>query len=1032
MTFNEAKLIIKNTFEDIFSKDNFSKFITNIFKSGLDPATFNRTGFNIKESFRDFIAQYERIGKFTDSDGIELDILIIQLKKTHSIEFARTAQRNFVKWYLNQKQRDAALVAYHTKDSEDWRFSFVKMEYSLEKKKDEITPAKRYSFLVGKNEKSHTAKNQLIGLVQSDNIPTVAEIEESFNIEVVTREFFNKYLNLYEGLSDELGRLINKDKIIKKDFETHNINKDNFAKKLLGQIVFLYFLQKKGWLGVPRNRSWGDGDRHFIRNLFLKCKEEKKNFYNDFLEYLFYEALATPSKGSADTSYYKRFDCRIPFLNGGLFEPLNNYDWRKTNLSLDNSLFSNNDITPEGDNGTGILDVFDRYNFTVNEAEPLEKEVAVDPEMLGKVFENLLGVMERKSKGAFYTPREIVHYMCQQSLTYFLHSKAEEHIKKDVPTLEEIELLVQSSGNIIEDEITTIAKGRETKDYNLKISKSIVNNAEVLDNALAEMKICDPAVGSGAFPVGLLQEVVKIRKLLGTYFRQKPLTDYDLKRHCIQESLYGVDIDSSAVDIAKLRLWLSLVVDEDDFNRIKPLPNLDYKIACGNSLLGMPDDYRSKRMAKIEKLKKEFFEETDHFKKEKLKEEIDSTLQKAFEVSKSSLGYHIDFDIKIYFSEVFSNNSGFDIVIGNPPYVVTSDKILRKIFKESVYGRPNLYGYFIHKAIGFLLNTNGILTFINPKTLLTDSYFQALRKYIIKNSSIRNILNIVDRRNVFEAVLQSCIVNIFSKSKHNIVKVKNVLKKSDVINADYLSVRTNDFIYNESDQMLFIVADNKLSYSLIKKVFSNKSFSENGIEFTTGKIQWDLYKEYLSHIPKKNSTQLIWAENIQRFEFQDARKRSDKIYINTTIDESLIINKPTIIAQRTTAVEQEYRIIAQIINPQIFGFPIQCENHTSYITKNINKINLYFLLGLLNSSLFDFIFRIVNSNTQVSAGELNNLPIVLNDRILVRNISLIVQDIIEQKHQLKNTSDLEAKLNQLVYDLFRLTDKEIKVVEGIK
>jgi len=191
----------------------------------------------------------------------------------------------------------------------------------------------------------------------------------------------------------------------------------DFTKKLLGQIVFLYFIQKKGWLGVAKGDKWGDGPRSFLRQLADKAIREKKCFFNDILEPLFYDTLATDRGHEA---WCKTFSCRIPFLNGGLFEPLAGYDWENTTISFSNSLFTNQESTPAGDSGTGILDVFDRYNFTVNEAEPLEKEVAIDPEMLGKVFENLLEENRRKGLGAFYTPREIVHYMCQESLINYL------------------------------------------------------------------------------------------------------------------------------------------------------------------------------------------------------------------------------------------------------------------------------------------------------------------------------------------------------------------------------------------------------------------------------------------------------------------------------------------------------------------------------------------------------------------------------------------------------------------------------------
>jgi hypothetical protein len=255
---------------------------------------------------------------------------------------------------------------------------------------------------------------------------------------------------------------------------------------------------------------------------------------------------------------------------------------------MPNDLFSNKRKTKEGDIGNGILDVFDRYNFTVKEDEPLEKEVAVDPEMLGKVFENLLEVKDRKSKGTYYTPREIVHYMCVQSLVNYLTTELQGKVTK-----EDCEKLIKYGESVGENEARVEEKGEETQTYYYKLPESIRTNAKLIDEKLADVKVCDPAIGSGAFPVGMMTEIVRTRNTLSSYIKDAGRTLYNFKRDCIHNSLYGVDIDPSAVEIAKLRLWLSLVVDEDDIRQIKPLPNLDYKIMQGNSLL---EEYEGVRL----------------------------------------------------------------------------------------------------------------------------------------------------------------------------------------------------------------------------------------------------------------------------------------------------------------------------------------------------------------------------------------------------------------------------------------------------
>ncbi|MDO8602596.1 MAG: hypothetical protein Q7O04_01960, partial [Candidatus Omnitrophota bacterium] len=601
MDKKQAQALIKETFESSFDKNRFVGFVKNLLND-VEGATFIYKGNYIPDAYEQYINTLERIGKYTDGEH-KIDILIAKLKKETSIERARTMQRNFIAWYLNGSRggelKDAALVAFVAPNEEDWRFSLVKMDYRFEESKkgrmrvkEEFTPARRWSFLVGANENSHTAQSQLVGLVTDDERnPTIAQLEEAFNIEKVTKEFFEKYRELFLWTKETLDGVVKKDKKIKADFEAKGVNTVDFSKKLLGQVVFLYFLQKKGWFGVKRDAEWGTGPKNFLRELFEVKHGTYKNFFNDILEPLFYEALAR----ERDDDFYSRFNCKIPFLNGGLFDPINNYDWVHTDIFLPNDLFSNDYKTKEGDKGNGILDIFDRYNFTVKEDEPLEKEVAVDPEMLGKVFENLLEVSDRKSKGTYYTPREIVHYMCQQSLINYLSTELEGKITK-----EDIETLIKYGEQVSENELMALIKEQkvntgEQKTTTIKsmLPESIRQSAELLDEKLVNIKVCDPAIGSGAFPVGMMSEIVRARNTLSSYIKDSHRTLYNFKRDCIQGSLYGVDIDPSAVEIAKLRLWLSLVVDEYDIKQIKPLPNLDYKIMQGNSLL---EEYEGVRL----------------------------------------------------------------------------------------------------------------------------------------------------------------------------------------------------------------------------------------------------------------------------------------------------------------------------------------------------------------------------------------------------------------------------------------------------
>ncbi|MDI1277158.1 hypothetical protein [Methylobacter sp.] len=433
MDKQQAQTTIRDVLQNPFDREKYINFISNLLNH-IERRDVHYSGNLVPEAYRGHINQYWRVGKYISPGDEEMDILVVEVKSLSKLDRARTTLRNFAINRLKQFEKDYSLIAFYSKEDKgaDWRFSFVKIEHEAYqddkgkvKTRTDFTPARRYSFLVGEHETSYTAQKQLLPLLQADIAdPALKSIEDAFSIEKVTDEFFQQYSELYLKLSAH----ISKEPVLQgKSEEETRQNVSRFAKKLLGQIVFLYFLQKKGWLGVPKDQSWGTGSRRFMRERFEQNHQANQNYYGDFLQYLFYEALANDRKDTQDPAWYARFDCKIPFLNGGLFEA--DYDWQAHAITISNDLFHNAELNKAGDSGTGILDVFDRYNFTIKEDEPLEKEVAVDPEMLGKVFENMLDVSERKSKGAFYTPREIVHYMCQESLIHYLADSVK-HISK--------------------------------------------------------------------------------------------------------------------------------------------------------------------------------------------------------------------------------------------------------------------------------------------------------------------------------------------------------------------------------------------------------------------------------------------------------------------------------------------------------------------------------------------------------------------------------------------------------------------------
>ena len=277
MSKESAKKLVRETFQNPFNKERYVYFLRNLLNAFDEEKTFEYHGSYIKDIFRDYVKKYERVGTYTDPDDKKIDLLIVYLQRETSLERARTAQRNFVARYLKDRgEKDAALVAFVSPEEEDWRFSFVKMEYKLAetakgtvKATEKFTPARRYSFIVGINESSHTAQNTLVPILADDeNNPTIQTIENSFNIEKVTKEFFEKYRDLFLHLKESLDEMITAEETIRKDFSEKGVESVEFAKKLLGQIVFLYFLQRKGWFGVKRGKDWGAGSKSWATTCF--------------------------------------------------------------------------------------------------------------------------------------------------------------------------------------------------------------------------------------------------------------------------------------------------------------------------------------------------------------------------------------------------------------------------------------------------------------------------------------------------------------------------------------------------------------------------------------------------------------------------------------------------------------------------------------------------------------------------------------------------------------------------------------------
>lgn len=1108
MEQSQAKNLITNLFTKSFNLDNYQMFLVELLGTLDEDSGFNyRTGNVIAEKYWNRIASYKRIAKYIDSNDKKVDLLVVNLKEECNLERHRSSLRNFIMEHLNKTAtRDAAVVAFVAHDKKRWRLSLVCLETELKitdkgnlKTTEKATPAKRYSFLLGETEPSHTAQQQFLPLLIDNKYnPSLEQLEKIFAVERLSDAFFNEYVQLLDKTKHAILAAAREDNYYQLSEETINSKKNsyikyhlrtldnktidvgNFAKKLLGQIVFLYFLQKKGWLGVAKDKSWGTGNKIFMRDIFSKYAPQANNYFNQFLEPLFYEALAS---GRID-DYFTLFDCKIPFLNGGLFEAYHGYDRVNHGLKLPNNLFSNDEKIKATKNsiemsGTGILDVFDRYNFTVCEDEPLEKEVAIDPEMLGKIFENTIEDNERKGKGAFYTPRPIVHYMVKQSLIEYLTSHLDyiNDIKKpdlfnDATTIavdsvipaqaviheetnplvtrDDLQLLINQAEFYLEHETKTYdktSKGeKETKNYSHQIPKVIVPAAQRIDKLLADVLILDPAVGSGAFPVGLLTELVKVRQLLQIYCDSNK-TAYQLKYHAIANSIYGVDIDSGAIDVARLRLWLSLVVDEEDNNQqIQPLPNLDYKLVCGNSLTrvnlvnnGNVDIFLEQKLDRLLQLEEQFIDESRIKQKQNLKTEIDQLLANIM---------HDGFDFRYVFGK-YRDGDGFDIVIGNPPYIDSEEMsnhmsefrdYLSSNYKFTV-GNWDIYIVFFE--LGFnLLKNNGTLTFITPDKWLAKPFGHVFRRNIFENFKIL----VKCGRNVFSSAKVDAIISLINKTASNELLLGNYCDGAfiaeKIVNKVDINSEQIDMAYSSHFALIlklnqciklgkFYQCENACAtsdaYKLKDFIFDSDSNQSQDVfcmvnTGTLGRYSSKYGKTKMSYLggkylfPKVNISD--FTDNFGTLYLE--RSKSPKIIIKglTLLDAfidfkgAFIPGKSTLLIREQNEVKLKY--LSAIINSKLSFFIIKEKNSSSSYNGGVN----------FNKAMIEDL-PFVEYN--LLSNEHKDLLINLVDEILILTSQA---DYLTNEESQKQVLLYQKQIDQLVYQLYELSPDEISLIEG--
>ena len=1037
----------------------------------------------------------------------------------------------------------SAFMLFHYENDTrwDWRFTFCHKKGSQK----EVTDSKRYTFLLGPGQSCRTAANNFNKLYENRDTLDMSKIEDAFSVEALTNEFFGKYKEEY----DKFVEYITGKRYVKKGnkyveaiiHEPHPTlypcfsNNDklvrDYVKKMLGRIVFLHFLQKKGWLGVPYNEEWGSGDRNFMLNLFKKATEkQKENFLDEVLEGLFAEGLDCNRADKSDlydTKVEGLRNCRIPYLNGGLFER----DY------LDELA-----VRFPAEYFDSLLTMLSQYNFTIDENDPNDAEVGVDPEMLGRIFENLLE--DNKDKGAFYTPKEIVQYMCRESLIAYLQT---DQNKEDKETIRKF--------------VTT---------HDAELLGDLKSNIE---QKLLDVKICDPAIGSGAFPMGLLRELFFCRSAIEPNIIENAA---NIKRYIIQNNIYGVDIERGAVDIARLRFWLALIVDE---KTPEALPNLDFKIMQGNSLLesyegidlsklatmsdlqiyepqrnlfGELEEQQIKKIfTQTDKLKdfqtnlKRYFEVTAHDERALLRKSFDDYVRhtiiytldtykrgeekkveqillsttltdkqkKTIAEAEKNIEHYKNVIVSVqnmelpnsqfflwhtWFHDVFSRPSkeGFDIVIGNPPYV--KEYVNRHAFdgfrETSPYyiGKMDLwYGFACHGID--LLCQGGHLCLIAQNNWTTSAGAKKMRNKIVEDARVLQMLDF-NTYMVFENADIQTMIMLFEKNQtadnyefdYRIMTEgateedmfalfnKQICRNTYIIQKFSRTKFANKvFTFSESEVIFDKISENKVYLQddevaqgivfpqdfLDKKgaakledrfpigsgIFGLSYDEKNKLNLTDN--EKSIIKPYFSteqigryYTIPSNSKWMIYTDS----SFKRANSMDNYPHIKTHLDQFIDVftsdNKPYGLHRcRKEKFFQGEKIISlrKCVERPCFSYSdFDCYVSQTFFSIKTSRWNMKFLTGVLNSKLVAFWLRhkgkMQGANYQVDKVPLLGIPLPLIDLSLQQPIIDLVDEILTKKklNPQADILDLENSIDRLIYNLYGLSEGDIKIVEG--
>ena len=764
---------IRDIFQSKFDVSTWTDFIVNFFKA----QTLKRVPEQLDINSDEGTGYYW--GKLSTTDTYEISFFY--LKMNSSIDRRKVGLRQLIEKYI-KIDSDAGIAVFD--DGNHWRLSFIT------DLRGEKTSPKRFTFAFGDAEKYyHTAVDRFLEL-QRTGI-SYKNIREAFSVEALTKQFYNDLFDWYTwALDPSTGVYFPNNPNTNAD-DTHQL--DTKLIRLITRLMFVWFIKQKDL--VPANLFDKEELKLYLKN-FDPMSMDSANYYQGILQNLFFATLNRPIKNiTYDKDGHEIIERRgfahlkdkpdvkslyryqelfkiseeqitrlfefIPFINGGLFECL---DKNKTSDGVDQAYyddgFSRNNTIRDGhwtrrafvpnklffDPEDGIISIFNRYNFTVEENSPSEQQVALDPELLGKVFENLLGAYNpeteqtaRNQSGSFYTPREIVNYMVDISLQLYLGDT---------------------------DEVKALfAEEFEYDESKREFYKEVIDK-------LKNIKVLDPACGSGAFPIGMLNRIVKLLQDL-----KAPGNKYDLKLQIMENCIYGGDIQTIAAQITKLRFFISLVCDCEKSNNpdenygIPNLPNLETHFVSCDSLIALkkPQQYSLFEQdvlalkKKLQVVRHEHFMAKTVYQKTKLrdrdKELRDELAQMltddnviASADAKQLVSWNpYDQNSKASFFDpewMFGIRDGFDVVIGNPPYLRIQGiretnpdyaDFLSRNYKAAT-GSFDLFVCFVERSM-LLTNNNGFVNFIMPIKWSNGSFGKGLRKIVSEKHAAQRIIN---------------------------------------------------------------------------------------------------------------------------------------------------------------------------------------------------------------------------------------------------------------------------------------------------